>query len=1179
MHVQELTLRGFKSFAGTTTLRFEPGITAIVGPNGSGKSNIVDALAWVMGEQGAKTLRGSAMEDVIFAGTADRPALGRAEVSLTIDNSDHTLDIDYTQVTITRTIYRNGGSQYAINGNPCRLLDVQELLSDTGLGAHMHVIVGQGRLDQILSADPQGHRAFIEEAAGILKHRKRKERALKKLERTRDNLTRLDDILQEIGKQLAPLSRQAKAAHRADLLRAIIRDASARLLADEVYQQTQVQRETSEHIRQVRAQLQEVSQHIQSTKATISRLENEFNQNSPRMSRLQSQMRKFTALQAQFEALSALARERYETLTPLLNTRVGQEADVLAKRADELETQFEKAKRSCEQVQAHLSDITASRAGIERDIALQRQTISTIQQQAQNHNDKLAQLQTQYAQAQANVTLQHTILGELDGQLAALQHDFGEAQQHEQELQQATHITVSTEHVDQARERLHREQQSLDALLRQLHELEGSILALQARADAISDTLQSKSQSDASATHASGVMGRLSEYVRIETGWEDAVSAALEPYSSSLVVKDTHTLEQFIAENSNSPKMAVIAAQAEVCTPNVQSEGEQEGLQPSYSYAASSYIHATNPEYMQVYQAVVALLADTAIVRDASQVADAYKQGYRHVITQSAVRYSAGVGALMGRAYSQSDVSLQAKLERTQSRIQKLDTQRNRLNNDIETQRAVCVQAQEDVEHANQAYTLATLQAEQAQRERNNAHEQVLRFAKQIESLQQRMSQETSKLNQAQEAYHNMQRALAALQETGSVQDELDTLHKRVSALEIELDTAREQEMQAQLDYHNQLREQESYQRQAQLLRDQSQAAYEAQRKAQEQAEQARRKQERLQEIIRQATRARNACLSQLQILQEHINQAEQQSNENHEQLRNARTTLSDLEPKQGQLEERLHELDISREHTATLLSGLTQRAYNELRLQIPELLSQFGPQTSVELTEFETGGDVLVKPYERAEQQERLEQAQSKLAHIGKVNPLAQEEYDALQARNQYLVDQRNDVERSVNDLLELIENLDTTMQTTFEKAFADTAQAFQTVFATLFPGGEGKLALQDPEHPLTSGVLVQARPAGKRVKQLSLLSGGERSLTALAFLLAIFTARPSPFYILDEVEAALDDVNLSRLLTAFEALREHAQLLVITHQQRTMSIADALVGVSMRSDGVTTVVSQRLA
>ena len=225
MYLKELTLRGFKSFASATTLRFEPGITAVVGPNGSGKSNIVDALTWVMGEQGAKNLRGTSMEDVIFAGTSSRPPLGRAQVSLTIDNTDHTLNIDYSEVTISRTVFRNGGSEYAINGSACRLLDIQELLSDTGLGQQMHVIVGQGRLDAILRADPSGHRAFIEEAAGILKHRKRKERALRKLANTETNLSRLDDLLSEIRRQLGPLGRQARISRRADSIQVTLRDA------------------------------------------------------------------------------------------------------------------------------------------------------------------------------------------------------------------------------------------------------------------------------------------------------------------------------------------------------------------------------------------------------------------------------------------------------------------------------------------------------------------------------------------------------------------------------------------------------------------------------------------------------------------------------------------------------------------------------------------------------------------------------------------------------------------------------------------------------------------------------------------------------------------------------------------------------------------------------------------
>lgn len=306
MYLKELTLRG-KSFASATTLRFEPGITAVVGPNGSGKSNIVDALTWVMGEQGAKNLRGSSMEDVIFAGTSSRPPLGRAQVSLTIDNTDRTLDIDYTEVTISRTIYRNGGSEYAINGSPCRLLDIQELLSDTGLGQQMHVIVGQGRLDAILKADPSGHRAFIEEAAGILKHRKRKERALRKLANTESNLARLDDLLGEIHRQLGPLGRQARISRRADGIQVALRDAQARLYAEDACESVKRREALRAELTSVRAQLGAAQQELARVKVRIEQVEALSSQSSPAMARINQTFHELSRIEERLHALVQLA--------------------------------------------------------------------------------------------------------------------------------------------------------------------------------------------------------------------------------------------------------------------------------------------------------------------------------------------------------------------------------------------------------------------------------------------------------------------------------------------------------------------------------------------------------------------------------------------------------------------------------------------------------------------------------------------------------------------------------------------------------------------------------------------------------------------------------------------------------------------------------------------------------
>ena len=370
MYLKSLTLRGFKSFASSTTLRFEPGITCVVGPNGSGKSNVVDALAWVMGEQGAKSLRGGKMEDVIFAGTSGRPPLGRAEVALTIDNTDGALPIEYTEVTISRTLFRNGGSEYAINGRACRLLDIQDLLSDSGLGREMHVIVGQGQLDAVLRATPEERRGFIEEAAGVLKHRKRKEKALRKLESMQANLNRLNDLTAELRRQLKPLGKQAEVARRAATIQADLRDARIRLLADDLHTvRAALEKEIADEnaLRERRAEVEARHEEIE---ARLAELEAALAEDAPELAHAQETVLQLSTVQERLRATHQLALQRWRNLTAdEPEVRPGRDPDEIAAEAEALREQEFDLRAALAEDQARLNEAIEGRQQMERRLA------------------------------------------------------------------------------------------------------------------------------------------------------------------------------------------------------------------------------------------------------------------------------------------------------------------------------------------------------------------------------------------------------------------------------------------------------------------------------------------------------------------------------------------------------------------------------------------------------------------------------------------------------------------------------------------------------------------------------------------------------------------------------------------------------------------------------------------
>ncbi|WP_419004488.1 chromosome segregation protein SMC [Bifidobacterium pullorum] len=1222
MYLKELTLRGFKSFASATTLRFEPGITAVVGPNGSGKSNIVDALTWVMGEQGAKNLRGSSMEDVIFAGTSSRPPLGRAQVSLTIDNTDRTLDIDYTEVTISRTIWRNGGSEYAINGSPCRLLDIQELLSDTGLGQQMHVIVGQGRLDAILKADPSGHRAFIEEAAGILKHRKRKERALRKLANTETNLSRLDDLLGEIRRQLGPLGRQARISRRADSIQISLRDAQARLYAEDACESMKRREALRTELTAVRTQLNAAQHDLARIKVRIEQVEALSSQSSPAMARINQTFHELSRIEERLHALAQLAGERSRSLAGQIVTNFGEDPGILEQRAAELDAQAQDQHRTVSDMRLAFDKATEQRADGEKRLASVRQTLNELRRTAQQRETQIANLRELVAREESAVQLAETRIRDFGGQRETLVRQYDEAERQRQSLEQESQAVDDDggAALDAARETVSRLQDELNAVEARRREVDGRIISLQAKADALKDTLDSRNASGSLERDASlETMGRLTDFIRVAEGWEEGVARALEQFAGAMVVPGReqmlHALKKAKADKLGK---AVILTAAPVRTSAAAGRPASEASADSRSVTALATLVGPNPDAPDPAQAgdvadtVRVLLADVAAVDDVAQAqrATSGATGFTRAVTRDGEAVVAGVAAIGGSSLSQSDLSLASRRDKALHEVAELKVELADLNAQVAQARDARDRARLAVDAAAQRRTELRLRIQQAEKALRGAVDRVAGLTRQVTAMDERIAKTREDAQSHRLKLDDLNRALVSAQTSTGEHADFDDLTDRERELEQSLNAAREQEVSARIAWTEANRKAESLTRQAGLLHDNAREAAERRTRLETLNERRRRQMARIERIASDADAVAGLVAASIRNVVARRAELQAAVSSHDEELKTLRAQRNEIEPRVAGLQRREHELDVDRERLAAAYGQLTQKVADAVGMGVDELVAQYGPDQPVPVLDDDgrpvplddgddaarsdgsgdagadgpADGDAVAPvayrtvPYVRAEQVKRLEKTKRDLAALGKVNPLAAEEYEALEARNRYLNDQRNDVVNSRDDLMTLIRDLDKTMVEVFRSAFEDTAAAFEQVFATLFPGGTGRLRLENPDDLLTTGVLVEASPAGKRVKQLSLLSGGERSLTALALLFAIFTARPSPFYVMDEVEAALDDVNLTRLLNAFEQLRSHAQLIVITHQQRTMSIADALYGVTMRADGVTAVVSQKL-
>ena len=1235
VHLKTLTMKGFKSFASSTTLRLEPGITAVVGPNGSGKSNIVDALTWVMGEQGAKTLRGGSMADIIFAGAGSRPALGRAEVSLTIDNTDGALPIDYTEVTVTRTLFRGGGSEYRINGTACRLLDVQELLSDTGLGRQMHVIVGQGRLDAVLSATPDDRRGFIEEAAGVLKHRRRRERALRKLDTMAADLARLTDLTTELRRQLGPLARQAAIARRARTIQIEVRDATARLLADDVVQAQallQAGDEDKELLDRRRAAVEEADRAARARLAELAAVEAASAQ---RLTRATGTWEELTGAARSLSSLADVAAERMRGLASASLPARGTDPDELERRAEEAAVEETGLADAARAARSALARATSERADAEDAEDAAERELSRLQRQAADRRESLARAGGRVASARSRHEAALAALAQARSALTAAEERERAARSALDEHRGAGAEPRADAGPDDSPDSFD------DRQVRAVAAHESATAALAAARDAVAaatdarreaasnratwtarrDTLaQSLAAKDATATLAGadlpGVLGPLSEAVSVERGWENAVASLLGELAGAVLVTGTDAAAGAIAHVRDEDGGALRLVLLQDPDPDADRDRDQDsgttplapddpptagvreavglvsadraGLAASLARILTGAWVAAD---LRAARAVREAVPDAVVAtRDGDVLAPAWAtsagRGTSSVLELAAAHEEAAERAdAAAAAERQADISLQRARDREEEA-------RRGAGRALATLRAADAEA---ARAAEEAATLAS--AARAAREETGRARRVL------ERTEDEAARRTTELASATSALAQIESGWADGGD-GGLDAAVEAAQERRGAAVAAARRRRADETEARLTLRTAEERERSGRGRADSLRDAARRERQT-RDAVERAEARRTAQlvvaRHVHDQARAAARAAHAWVEQARGERESIEAERAEAGVATGEIRDE---LDELTAERTRLTDAAHRDEIARAEQHTRLQALAERAMNELGLELEPLVDEFGPHVPVPDVPDEIGnaveagrggeagraaggeeqdepaaiGLVPGRPYVRAEQEKRLARASRDLTRLGRVNPLALEEHAAMEQRHQFLAEQLADLKSSRADLLRIVEEIDTRVQEVFSQAFEDTARQFASVFDRLFPGGEGRLVLTDPGDMLTTGVEIEARPAGKRVKRLSLLSGGERSLAAVALLVAIFKARPSPFYVLDEVEAALDDTNLGRLLEIFAELRESSQLIIVTHQKRTMEVADALYGISMR-EGVTKAVSQRLA
>ncbi|MFF4400669.1 chromosome segregation protein SMC [Streptomyces sp. NPDC001480] len=1208
MHLKALTLRGFKSFASATTLRFEPGITCVVGPNGSGKSNVVDALSWVMGEQGAKSLRGGKMEDVIFAGTTGRPPLGRAEVSLTIDNSDGALPIEYAEVTITRIMFRNGGSEYQINGDTCRLLDIQELLSDSGIGREMHVIVGQGQLDSVLHADPMGRRAFIEEAAGVLKHRKRKEKALRKLDAMQANLARVQDLTDELRRQLKPLGRQAAVARRAAVIQADLRDARLRLLADDLVRLREALRAEIADEAALKERKEAAEQELKKALQREALLEDEVRQLAPRLQRAQQTWYELSQLAERVRGTISLADARVKSATSAPpEERRGRDPEDMEREAARIREQEAELEAALEAAQRALDDTVAHRAELERELAAEERRLKDLARAIADRREGLARLSGQVnaarsraASAQAEIDRLAAARDEAQERAVRAQEEY-ETLKAEVDGLDAGDVDLADRH-ETAKQQLAEAETALSAAREAATAAERRRAATQARHEALALGLRRKDGTGAllaAKDRLTGLLGPAAELLTVTPGYEVPLAAAFGTAADALAVTTPSAAADAIRllRKQDAGRAALLLA----APPNAvgaagtggAAEGQHAGTGDAVAEAfAEPSGHSAGPPLAadlvrgpaELMPAVRRLLRGVVVVGTLEDAEDLV--GARPDLTAVTAE-----GDLLGAHFAQggsagapSLLEVQASVDEAAAELEELAVRCEEL---AEAQRAAaerrgeCVALVEELGERRRA----------ADREKSSVAQQLGRLAGQARGAAGEAERSTAAAARAQEALDKAVQEAEELAERLAVAEEMPVEEEPDTSVRDRLAAdganARQTEMEARL----QARTHEERVKGLAGRADSLDRAARAEREARARAEQRRA---RLRHEAAVAEAVASGARQLLAHVEVSLGRAEQERAAaeaakalRERELTAARHTGRELKSELDKLTDSVHRGEVLGAEKRLRIEQLETKALEELGVEPAGLVAEYGPQQPVppsppaegeQLPEDPEDPRNRPRPFVRAEQEKRLKAAERAYQQLGKVNPLALEEFAALEERHKFLSEQLEDLKKTRADLLQVVKEVDERVEQVFTEAYRDTAREFEGVFSRLFPGGEGRLVLTDPDNMLTTGVDVEARPPGKKVKRLSLLSGGERSLTAVALLVSIFKARPSPFYVMDEVEAALDDTNLQRLIRIMQELQEASQLIVITHQKRTMEVADALYGVSMQGDGVSKVISQRL-
>jgi chromosome segregation protein len=1178
--LRSLSMRGFKSFADRTVLEVEPGITVIVGPNGSGKSNVVDALSWVLGTNSAKKVRGGAMSDVVFAGSPTRNRANRAHVEIVIDNTDGHLSgagigtADsagaFSEVRVARTIHTDGEATYQINGEDVRALDVQELLSDTGLGRELHTIVGQGQLDEILNAKPEERRRYIEEAAGILKHRRRRERALRKLDQVDGHIDKLKTVLRELRRQLRPLERQAEAADRHAALQAELREVKVRIAARELDRLTRLvdaedrdDSSTGSAQADLEARRDQAQQRVATLEADLGRL-------GPAVEAAQTTVHGLTSLAERLRGTSDLIEAKRRHLVEYVEEPLaGRPPEELRTQADRIgEQRAERAegltadRQALDEASAARREAELARRAHEQKLQAERRRRAEQRERVLRWEGEVSALRGSTASAEAELGRVTSMLSTLDSRIVEAEREVVGVQDEIHRLD-TSEVELTTE-LEAAEARVE-ERASLEAdLAARSRDLDAERASQLARAQALRAALEETDGGGAAllSGELDGVLGPVADHVRVAGGHDGAVAAALGPLGEAVVVTTSERARRAVAwlrEVEAGTAIVLAARQERRATAPIDDE-RRGRLDVAGARPVAELLEPAGDGEVDagVTAALQQVLARTYVVPDWDTAVLLHGREADLTFVTPDGDLAGPHGFRAGGTNERSSVLTATAADQAEARADELAADLERVATDREVAAA-------ELQEARQELKAATERINESDARITGAAERLARLNKELHSLTTQREVVDAQKGELDEVLERDRAALSELHGRGPA-DDPDDIEDGPDDLAADLDdrveVARERELDARVTLERTTEQVRHLESQETALRGEADEVEAALAQAARRREARRHGIERCGELAIVAREALDGLHQAAAEAGTERDDLQAQVVARRSELTEARDGLADVVTQLDELREHRHASQMRRADVTSRLRSLEARLRSELSLTPDEVRADHPDASGYDADALAEREDVLVR----------------KIGLLGRVNPLALEEFKALEERHAFLSDQLDDLRRSKRDLAEIVVAVDDRIREVFKAAFDDVAREFALTFETVFPGGHGRLVLTDSDDLLTAGIEVEARPPGKKVTRLSLLSGGERSLTVLAFVFAIFRARPSPFYVLDEVDAALDDVNLQRLLKVIRSFRGHAQIIMVTHQKRSMEIADVLYGITMGPDAVTKVVAERL-